>query len=64
MKFEWSLGDEVWLENSDYPQAIRAVVTKIITHEEFGKPVNRKYTLSFVNECGMTDKLEIYEVEE
>lgn len=64
MKYEWSLGDEVSLKDGDYPQAIRAVVTKIITHEEIRKPVSRKYTLSFVNEYGMPDELEIYEDEE
>lgn len=64
MKFEWNLGDEVLLDDDHHFPAIRTVVTKIITHEEFGKPVSRKYTLTFVNEYGMTDEIEIYEGEE
>lgn len=61
MKFEWSLGDEVWLDDDHHFPVIHAVVTKIITHEELRKPVSRKYTLTIVNEYGMTDEIEIYE---
>lgn len=64
MKFEWSLGDEVLLDDGHDPRTIHAVVTKIITHEELRKPVSRRYTLTVVNEYGMTDELEIYEDEE